>query len=432
MRNSDEELGTMNNLSLKSHKDGFSFISVLLIYLVWPALGAFYALRNYKEHWSKNVFWLFCIFFGLTFIIGTKDQTDSYYYASLFTYYAHSNIDLKGLWSSFYISGTGYDDIASPLITYLVSRISDNPIVLFTVFAAFFGYFYSRNIWYILDRINERPNGINLLFLITFLLLNPIWNINGFRFYIAAQIFIFGVLPYLIEGKSSKLLWAGIAIFFHFSFLFAFGVLLIFFVFKNRLHAYMFFFVAMAFIKEIDLLLIQSTLEFLPEIFYTSVINYTNADYIEALNLERQLLNWYVPFSINAVRWVIYAFVLIIYFFGRESLHERKELHTLLCFSLLFYGCASLFSLIPIGNRFITVASVFMFAFFILFLDAVPSVKGVVILKIFSTPLLIIFSIVALRTGMDFYGIKTLLGNPIMVLIDPAHTSLIALIKSII
>jgi hypothetical protein len=384
-----------------------------LSFIVWPFGVLLAALRNWDRPWSKNVFWLFCIYFGFTFIIAKEGGADSDRYAQLFIQYAHSDMNLTKLWSSFYSVAANFVDIASPLITFLVSRVTDSPKILFTVFALIFGYFHSRNIWYVLGQINGEITAIILLFTLTFALFNPIWNINGFRMWIAAQIFLFGTLPYLLERNSKKLFWSVSSVLFHFSFLLPVSILLLFIFLKNRINIYIGFFVLSSFIKEINLQSVQSALSFLPDIFQQRVTAYTNLDYAESLKVASQSLNWYIPFSYLGIRWITYIMTLFIYFFCRKFLKSRQELMTLFCFSLLLYGFANIYSLVPSGGRFLIVADTFMFAFFIIFISISPKIRGLGLITVLSIPMLLLFCIVTIRSGMDFYGLTTIIGNPI-------------------
>ena len=406
--------------------------SSLLLFFIWPVSALYVSFRNYKQDWSKNVLWLFCIFFGYTFIIAGEGGADSDRYARTFLMYAHSELSLPELWSSFYSESSNLVDIAFPLITYLVSRITDNSSILFAVFGLIFGYFYSRNVWYVLDRINEKLTGIVLLYFLTFALFNPIWNINGFRFYAAAQIFLFGTLPYLLEGKSKRLFWAAASLFVHFSFMYAFAVLILFYFIKNRLNIYVVFFILTSFLKEIDLQSVQSTLSFLPDIFQSKVGSYTNIEYAEAIQIEIQSNNWYLPISEKAISWVIYFLALFIYFFCRKFLKTRQELVTLLCFSFLLYGFANISSLVPSGGRFLTVANTFMFAFFIIFISTFSKIRGLPLIEALSSPLLLLFCIVSLRIGMDYYGLLTVLGNPLIAAFYKDMVPLITGIKGLL
>ena len=386
--------------------------NILMFFLVWPIAGLYFAFRNYRNDWSKNIFWLFCIFFGYSFIIGENNSTDSFYYAQVFIQYTYADMSLAELWDSFYSGSSSYVDIASPIITFLVSQISNNPRILFTIFGLIFGYFCSRNIWLVLDQIKGNLSGVTILFVITFAMLNPIWNINGFRMWTAAQIFLFGALPYLLEGNRKKLYWSVASVFFHFSFMAPVAILFMFIFLRNRLNIYMGFFILTSFIKELDLQVVRSALSFLPTIFQSRISGYTNIEYAETLRMMGQSLNWYIKLSANGLQYISYIYILYIYLFCREFLKSKPYLTTLFCFSLFLGGFANIASQLPSGDRFITVALMFLVSFLAIFISTFPKIKGLPLVKASSIPFLLLFIVVTVREGMDFYGLTTIFGNP--------------------
>lgn len=412
-------------------KDKRNEVFYYLGFFIWPFMSMIAAFRHWKKPWSKNVFWIFCIFFGLTFII-SSEFVDSARHAELLVEYANADMNIRQLVKSIYSESSGYVDIVQPLITFLVSRFTKNPLFLFTIFAFIFGYFYSRNIWFVLSHINGKITKIILIYLLTFALLNPIWNINGFRMWTASQIFLFGALPYLIEGNTKKIFWPVISVFFHFSFFYPILILFLFVFFKNRLNIYMVFFIVTSFIKEINLQTLQTTLSFLPAFLQPRIMAYTNLDYAESVLEVQQSLNWYLPLSTKVIQWTIYGLTLYIYFFCRKYLKDRKDLMTLFSFSLLLSGFNNIISLVPSGSRFLTVSNTFMFAFFILFLSNTPKIKGMSFVTMLSVPLLLFFCIVTIRTGMDFFGLMTIFGNPVMVTVNTYQVPIITGIKRLL
>ena len=427
----------MEELTAPKHLESFSdWRNEAYLYLgvlVWPFGVMMAALRFFRKPWAKNMFWIFCIFFGYTFIIaqGNVGSADSARYSQMLVEYSIGDMGFAQLWDSFYSESSSYVDIAQPIITYMVSRFTENPRILFAVFGLVFGFFYSRNIWYVLDRIKGRMSLVLVLYVLTFALFNPIWNINGVRMWTAAQIFLFGALPYLLEGKIKNLLWSGIAIFFHFSFMLPFAVLLLFAFVRNRIGIFMILFILTSFIKEINLESVQSALSFLPAIFQLRVSGYTNLEYASALTSEMESVNWYIAYSAIFVKWAIYIISLFIYLAGRSYLEKRKDLKTLFCFSLLFYSFANIFSLVPSGSRFLIIASALMFAFYILYFDAFPAITGYMLVQTLTLPLIALFCVVAIRMGMDYFGLTTVLGNPLFAIFDNDPVPLITGIKNL-
>jgi hypothetical protein len=401
---------------------------------IWPFGIMLAALRHWKSPWSKNVFWLFCIFMGLTYVIAEEGGNDSDRLNRQFISFVYSDLSFSELWDSFYSEGTKYADIASPLIIYFVSRITHNPSILFAVFGLIFGYFYSRNIWYILDRLKGNIVGVDLLFILTMGLLNPLWSIGNFRFFLAAHIFLYGTLPYFLEKNHKRLIMAALSVFIHWSFVFPVAVFILFVFLKNRLNLYFSLFIFSAFIKELDLEMVKSILltflpDFLPEVYDIRVMSYANTSLAESISIENQGYAWYIPYSDIVIKWVVYAFIIYVYFYGKEILKEIPRLAELLCFSLLLYGLGNIFSLVPSGERFIMIANTFLFPFIILFMNAAPIIKGLTLLRYLSIPALLLYCIVELRVGTDSFGLMTLIGNPLFATLYTDRVPLIEEIK---
>ncbi len=401
-------------------------------FIVWPLGVTVDAIRQWKQPWAKNIFWLFCIFFGYTFVIAenSEDAADSARYAEVLVQYSHSDLDFRSLLGSFYSANSSDIDLIQQLITYSVSRFTTNPHILFAVFAMIFGFFHSRNVWYILSKIKGKLALFPLLLLLIFILLNPIWNINGFRMWTAAQVFMYGALPFLLDGKVNRLIWSVFSIFFHFSFFIPLLILFIYFLGKNRLNIYIVLFIISSFLKEIDLQLVQSYLSFLPSVIYSRTASYTNIEYAESVALAAQEMNWYVPLALKSISWVVYILILYIYIFLRKSLVEQDKMLNLFCFSILFYSVANIMSLVPSGGRFLSVASCLSFAFLTIFLNSLKNPFGIRVVKAVVLPFLLLFCLVMLRMGMDYYGLATVIGNPVFAVLGAQSAPLITEIKS--
>jgi hypothetical protein len=415
---------------LKSKQGGG--VEYYLTFFIWPLGIMLTSFSNWRKPWAKNIFWIFCIFFGYTFIIANEGGADSDRYARLFLEYARSKYSFVELVKSFYSESSSYVDVASPIISYLVSRFTNNPSILFAVFGLIFGYFHSRNIWILLERIKGNYSFIIVLYLITFMLLNPIWNINGFRMWTAAQIFLYGTLQFFINKRKEGLAWAFVSILFHFSFLFPIGILGAYIFLKNRINLYFSLFIITSFIKEIDLNWARSMLLYLPEIFHTKIINYTNVEYAEVVNSIRESLNWHIAFADTAIQIAVYLTMIYVFVFAKDALKRKSYLEDIFCYILLFYAGANIFSFIPSGYRYISVVNIFVFSFLIILLSLYPNLKGFSVVRLLSVPLLLFYCIIMIRMGMDFYSMMTLIGNPIVAVFQDADTPIIEIIKRVL
>jgi hypothetical protein len=399
-------------------------------FLIWPFGSMVAAFTGREKKYAKNLFWLFCIYFGFTFIIANEDL-DSARYAMNLKEFHDSEIKFNLLLSLFYSSQSEYIDIVQPILTYITALITDNPSILFAVFACVFGFFYSRNLWYILDRINGNISASIFFFILAYALICPIWYINGIRMWAAAQVFIYGLLPFFYEGRRKSLWWAVSSVFFHFSFIFPLLILFSYIFIKNRPTFFFTFSIITLFISQINLEYIRGLFAYLPG-FMQSRISYTDVEGAQGLLALRQELNWYLIFSEQAVKWIIYAFAVIIFIEGKKVISKRKEMMNSFCFGLWFYGWVNLARLVPSGGRFGTVADMFMMTFLIFYLTQFNHYGKIKSLKILSVPVLILFIIIAIRVGFDTCGLYTLLGNPVIAAIYKDTLPVIDYVKTIL
>lgn len=403
-------------------------VAYLISMLFWPFGVLLISMRHRNERIVMNIFWMFCIFIGLTFVI-TSDVKDSAIYAKMLHEFHVNGVTVGEIIGSTYGPDHKYVDAIQPLITAFVASFTDNPVVLFTIFGLIFGFFYSRNIWYLLDRVENRLSIVSFVYILVFMLINPIWNLNGFRMYAASQVFVYGLLPYLVEGKTKKLWWAAASVLFHFSFIFPVGIFALYYLIKNRINFYFILFIVTSFINAIDLDAVRDYLSFLPDVFDSRIETYTDAGYARDLSQRQAKLHWYVPLSGDVVTYTVYVFVVYIYIQFKESLKDYYK--ALFCFSTLFYSWANLASLVPSGGRFIALGNLFMIFLIILFIQEHKDQRKLKLISIASIPGLSLFILVAMRLGFDYISMSTLLGNPILALFYHDETPLISYVKSL-
>ncbi len=138
-------------------------IRMFILFLIQPFFLLLLSFRNYRKDWAKNALWLFVIFYGLTFAISPHSSADSVRYAQRLADMHSAGWDLNLLLYQLY-AVDGFRDLYSPLATFLVSRFTDNYNILFGVFGVAF-FFYSRNIWMLIGRVEHKLALYGILFL---------------------------------------------------------------------------------------------------------------------------------------------------------------------------------------------------------------------------------------------------------------------------
>lgn len=419
--------------------------TAFILTLVFPFGGLIYTLSHWREKWAKNTFWLACIYLGAVLIYwpeGTilgQGADGGRYVLELMEMYS-SNISLSQILGQYQIDQRTMD-LYQPLMTYLISRFTDNGHVLFAAFAVVFGFFYSRNIWYILEKLPKKRLG-NLFILVTlYFLICPITLINGVRMWTALHVFVYAMMPYLVERKKSKLWWLLLTPLIHFSYLyvvlFAVAFVLLPYRLKSRNNillyvAYVFFIVTL-FINSINLDAAEGMLaELSPEAYEDRIEGYVSQDVANRRAESSALNNWYVAGSANILHWSYNLLLLALLPCLNRHFKNNSRLMGLFVFTLLLAGFANIMALIPSGGRFQLLAQ--MFKVPLILLVAMSISKSDSFRKLVNVTLifLLVPFVVELRKLFDYFSITAIVGNFITIFFWENNIPLISFIKRLI
>lgn len=408
------------------------YLSPLILFFLSPFLAGLYSLRSYEQKWAKFIFILFCGYFGYTLILIENSDVDGLRYIEWFLQLHKNNISSKDFIGLLYQEKTGYLDIVQPIISFIISRITDNYHILFAVFGLVFGYFYAGNLWYLFSRLKKRQSIVSFLFLMVFGLLNPIWNINAFRFALAIHVFLFGVFPFLFEGKKSSIIVAAFSILVHFSFIIPVLILILYAILGNRSKAFFVLFLITSLLTEVSSQEISKLSAGLPDVFQFKVDAYATQDILEFSDSIVET-NWYIRYFGAMLKWICYSFTIAFFLRGNILIEKNRLLSNLFCFSMLFYSFANVSNLFPQGARFYQVANLLNFFLIVFYINEEKKItRGTYVIKLLknvSVPILIIIILVSIRKGFDFTGIYTIIGNPVSALFFKKDVPLISLIK---
>ena len=417
----------------------------LFLTLVFPFAGLIYTLSHWRERWAKNTFWLACIYLGAVLIYWPEgsvlgEGADGGRYAlDLMNMYG-SNISIKDILGRYQIDQKTMD-LYQPLVTYLISRFTDNGHVLFAVYALVFGFFYSRNIWYILEKLPNKKLG-NLFILVSlYFLICPITEINGVRMWTALHVFVYGMMPYLLERDRSKLWWVLLTPLFHFSYLYVVIFALVYYLLPYRIKTngglllYVAFalFVVSLFVNTLNLDAVGGMLEeYSPESYEGRISGFVNEEFAQARAEASALNNWYVAASGNIIHWC-YSLLLMVMlpYINRYFAHNKRLLH-LYVFILLFSSFANIMALIPGGGRFQLVSQMFKVPLILIVAMNVPSGNRFKRHVSIACLFLLIPLIFQIRKLFELLSITALFGNFITLFFWENNVPLITIIKRII
>jgi hypothetical protein len=361
-------------------------------------------------------------------------EADGVRYAERLVNMHNETVSWENFTASFYSEDINMIDIFVPLLTYLLARVTVNSSWLFLIFGLVFGFFYSRNIWFVLEKLPGKLC-FSLVGLITcYMLLCPIWEINAVRMWTALHIFIYGALPYLYNSDRSKLFWCVLSVFVHFSYVLPLIILIIYyFIPKSTTVLYCIYLITF-FIETINLEQINTVLtSLLPNFLFSRVNMYVNENVLQSLQEAQNSTNFYILLSNQIIKWGIAIAFFAICFYGKKWIKNSQSLYNIVCFSLFTYTIFNIVSLVPQGVRFIQISNMFSFISIILFFALIPN-------KYKSTNIRLIFNgisiallapiIFFLRRGCDYYGIS-LFFNPIATLFIDDNQPIIQFVKSI-
>jgi len=368
--------------------------------------------------YAKNVMWAFTVFFAMTIAIG-QESTNS----DIVRYMASVDL-LNGQDMSLdlalgYFDESGEVDVLRTVLAITVSRFTDNGFYLLLVFGLIFGFFFSRNMWFVLERLEGRLKWVVLFLVAVMFLVMPIWSLGGFRYNTATHVFLYGLLPYLYSGKKKSLIWCFTTpLIFHYAFFLPVLILTIYLLVGQKLTLYFAFFVLTLFISEINISQFNNYIErYAPERLaerssgYRSeaaVLNYREAD--------QSSKSWHAQYYQKALRWSLIAFLLILYFRSREVLRTNPRLLRILSFTYLFFGVGLLMSSIPSGGRYLSPASILAAAVMAIYIQNNEEERWMKRAIAVALPLLLLFIIVEFRKGFYLTSLTTILGNPVVAL----------------
>jgi hypothetical protein len=251
----------------------------------------------------------------------------------------------------------------------------------------------------------------------------------------AAHIFIYGLLPFLLDGNKKRIIFCFMSILVHYSFVFPVGLLLLYITAGNRISVYFGLYLFSFFLSEINLDVFNYYIEnYTPEILQERTAGYRSEAYVENFREGApETQRWYAVWYGKALSWAIAGFLTMLYLFGRNFFRDKIDWLNLFSFTLLMSGVANIFSSIPSMGIFTTVGNMCSLFLIALYVQNVPQERALKRYFWVAVPALLLYIVVALRIGMYSMSATSVLGNPMLAfLIMGEHISLNDFIRSIL
>jgi hypothetical protein len=407
------------------------------LFLISPFVATMLAIKNFRVSWAKNVLWAFIVFFGFTFgtakEISNKTSSDIFRYTSEVSNLYRVNLTLKDI-NQLYKDNKDID-ILRLTLAIAVSRLTDSARVLTTVYAFIFGFFFSRNIFFVLDRLKGKIKPLTWFLVIVFFLIVPFWNINGFRFYTATHIFLYGLLPFLFDKKRKALIFSALAFLVHFSFLVPIFLLAVYIVLGNRTLIYFVFFIASTISSEINIKSVNAFVDArIPKALSERTSNYRSDRQVKEYRkgtgtFDLSNASLHLKFYLKSLHWSLSAFLIFLFFKRRALAAMNPRLVNALAFTLLFWGLGNFMSSIPSGSRYVIVASIGAMPLVVFYLHYANTDKFFRNMVRFAVPALILFTLVSAREGFYFLTFNTFVANPLIAIFADYNFALNDFIK---
>lgn len=177
----------------------------ILLFLINPALAAVSALRDIRDGYSYKILYLWFVIFGIGFC-ALSETADSFRYVEDFM------VEHRYSWDQYvteireyFTFDSNIKDIYTLSVNFLVGRFTGNYHWIYLIYAAVFGLFYIKSLKIFL-KFEVLDNIVFYALLFMFCYSNPIFNINGARFWTAAWIGVYVALKFFVQKEYKPLL----------------------------------------------------------------------------------------------------------------------------------------------------------------------------------------------------------------------------------
>ena len=173
----------------------------LPLFFLNPFLSAIVSLKNIRDGVSHRILYLWFLVFGIGFC-AMNEAADSFRYVEEFLMESQYTwgrylLEVKE-WATF---ESNIKDIYTLTVNVLVGKFTSNYHWTYLIYAAVFGFFYIKSLKIFLKHQMVKKEIVFYALLFMFCYSNPIFNINGVRFWTAAWIGVYVALNLFVERK---------------------------------------------------------------------------------------------------------------------------------------------------------------------------------------------------------------------------------------
>lgn len=324
-----------------------------ILSIIYP-LGAF--LLSWKDLKSRSTYWVFFLFFivyGLCFTASFEAADSFRYVEDLRVFSVNAERNFSSVTQEFFSKDSEVKDIFVYALYYVTSIFAGgNYRVFFALVALIFGFFFLRSFKFITGDEAFRDTPFFLLLALIFTLSNPIFNINGVRFWTAAWVAVYATFQILLNKKLWYLLLLAILPLIHGSYYVFIAFFAIAYLARHFYKILPYLFFISFFFTDIALLVIPDISGYLPPFLQNMVWSYTeSSEALARMSSEEAMQEALYARILMALPK--YYHVLLIYLLVHCRPHFKDETSKEFLGFILGYGAlVNISSMIPSMIRF--------------------------------------------------------------------------------
>lgn len=400
-----------NDMALRNTKYIDIATSKFLLFIIWPFGSFLHSLTNLKSKSSFIIIFLFCILFGYTFLAENK-YADSYKYIEEFK--ASNELSASTYFKElhyYFTLNSKTKDIYVLTCNFLISAFTRNYHILMAFYAAVFAFFYLKSFRFIVKRPEFSMTFACYILAFLFTFSNPIFNINGVRFWTAGWIAVYSLFQIIVNKKINYLILAFFTPIIHISYLSFIIVIIIYLLLKGMENVWMIAYLVSFFVTNIALQFIGSLNDYMPQVIQNMIWSYTEEnnlatriEQIQNLPLYAKILNSLPNLFLNAL--------MIVFIFNQKKIRQKIEAFPIYIFLLVWMTFVNFTYSIPsFGGRYISLAVPFITYLSLLVYKQVPIISKI----IYLTPLVYSYTI--------FYWVRNMISisDPFLYLTNLFH-----------
>lgn len=172
----------------------------IALFLLNPFLSVIRAIKDIRDGFSHKILYAWFIVFGVGFC-AVNERADSYRYVEYFNRECHYSWNRYTHEIAYWLTFEGETkDVYTLTVNYFVGQFTDNYHWTFFIYAIVFGFFYIKSLKIFL-KYAQRNDWLFYMLLFMFCYSNPIFNINGVRFWTSAWIGVYVGLKLFVEKQ---------------------------------------------------------------------------------------------------------------------------------------------------------------------------------------------------------------------------------------